>query len=70
MVKDPVCGCEIDEVEAQWKALSSEAGGVTYYFCSDSCKREFDLAPEGYEVPIDQMRASDDGMGGYPGAWE
>jgi Cu+-exporting ATPase len=39
---DPVCGMYVDESTAELKA---EVRGVTYYFCSENCMREF-LAPE------------------------
>jgi len=42
MAKDPICGMFVDETTAQLKA---EVRGFTYYFCSESCMREF-LAPE------------------------
>ncbi len=42
MVKDPVCGMEIDSEQA---AGSSEYEGVTYYFCAESCKQDFDAGP-------------------------
>src|ERR1700733_14054152 len=42
MAKDPVCGMFVDEQTAELKA---EVRGVTYYFCSKACMREF-LAPE------------------------
>jgi Cu+-exporting ATPase len=42
MAKDPICGMYVDETTAELKA---EVRGVTYYFCSESCMREF-LAPE------------------------
>jgi P-type Cu+ transporter len=42
MAKDPVCGMLVDEASATLKA---EVRGTTYYFCSESCMREF-LAPE------------------------
>ena len=41
-VKDPVCGMEIDPETA---AGSSEYEGVTYYFCAEACKTEFDAEP-------------------------
>jgi len=41
-VTDPVCGMEIDSETA---AGSSEHEGVTYYFCSEQCKKDFDAAP-------------------------
>jgi Ala-tRNA(Pro) deacylase len=42
---DPVCGAEIEESQA---AGWSEYAGGTYYFCSFSCKMEFDDNPQGY----------------------
>jgi P-type Cu+ transporter len=42
MASDPVCGMFVDEQTAELKA---EVRGVTYYFCSKACMREF-LAPE------------------------
>ena len=39
MVKDPVCGMQIDEKTA---AGSSEYKGETYYFCAPVCKARFD----------------------------
>ncbi len=45
MVKDPVCGMDIDEKKSQHK---SEYKGKTYYFCSPVCKKDFEKAPETY----------------------
>ncbi len=45
MVKDPVCGMEIDETKASAK---SEYQGKIYYFCSEHCKMSFDREPEKY----------------------
>ena len=45
MVKDPVCGMQIDEKSASGK---SEYQGRVYYFCSPGCKAKFDKAPEKY----------------------
>src|SRR5208283_1745261 len=42
MATDPVCGMYVDEATADLKA---EVRGVTYWFCSESCMREF-VAPE------------------------
>ena len=42
MAADPVCGMFVDESTAELKA---QVRGVTYYFCSESCMREF-LVPE------------------------
>lgn len=45
MVKDPVCGMEVDEAKAE---LKLEFKGRTYYFCSDNCKSTFEKEPEKY----------------------
>ena len=45
MVKDPVCGMEIDAATA---AGSSEYEGATYYFCAEACKTAFDAEPSKY----------------------
>lgn len=42
VAKDPVCGMFVDESTAELKA---NVRGITYYFCSESCMKEF-LAPE------------------------
>lgn len=42
MAKDPICGMFVDESTAELKAM---VRGVTYYFCSETCRRQF-LAPE------------------------
>ena len=45
MVKDPVCGMEVDPKTAGGK---SDYKGQTYYFCSLGCKKAFDQEPEKY----------------------
>ena len=45
MVKDPVCGMDVDPQTASSK---SEYKRQTYYFCSAGCKRAFDTEPEKY----------------------
>ncbi len=45
MVRDPVCGMEIDEKKA---AAISEHHGQVYYFCTANCKRWFDKYPDRY----------------------
>ena len=45
LVKDPVCGMEIDPASA---AGSSEYEGQTHYFCNLNCKQSFDAEPEKY----------------------
>lgn len=45
MVKDPVCGMEIDKEKA---AAQREYEGQTYFFCSVSCRDKFNAAPQEY----------------------
>src|SRR5512136_1863863 len=42
MAKDPVCGMYVDEETAEFKVTIR---GTTYYFCSQTCMKEF-MAPE------------------------
>lgn len=42
---DPVCGMEVAQGSA---AATSTWNGSTYYFCSKSCKTEFDQGPAKY----------------------
>jgi Cu+-exporting ATPase len=44
-VKDPVCSMIIEDNEA---AARSTYEGKTYYFCSRSCKEDFDKNPQAY----------------------
>lgn len=43
--KDPVCGMTVDQKRA---AAAAVHDGTTYYFCSVSCRDEFEKAPEKY----------------------
>ena len=47
MVKDPVCGMDI---EAQSAFTSRDHMGQTYYFCSENCVSQFDKNPHQYAV--------------------
>jgi Cu+-exporting ATPase len=51
LAKDPVCGMYVDERTAEYKAT---VRGTTYYFCSQTCMKEF-LAPE---VEIRRLKIS------------
>ena len=44
MVKDLVCGMDVDEN----KAGNMEYKGKTYYFCAPGCKASFEKDPEKY----------------------
>jgi Cu+-exporting ATPase len=45
MTTDPVCGMKVSEQQARVK---SEYKGRTYYFCSLTCKDQFDKHPLHY----------------------
>jgi len=45
-VKDAACGMMIDAQEAKAEGRTVIRAGVTYYFCSDRCKRKFLEQPD------------------------
>jgi RND family efflux transporter MFP subunit len=47
-VKDAACGMMIDAPKAVKEGHTVTRDGVTYYFCSDSCKKKFGAQPEHY----------------------
>jgi YHS domain-containing protein len=47
-VKDPACGMTIDSAKAKKEGNAITRDGMTYYFCSDRCKRNFSKEPEHY----------------------
>lgn len=53
-VKDPVCGMLIDESTAK---ASTEREGKKFYFCSTTCREEFERAPGKY---LDKQRGSEE----------
>ena len=61
LVKDLVCGMEIDPETAAGK---SEHQGTTYYFCATGCKADFDADPQKYIGG--GAAAAPAGMGGEP----
>ena len=50
MAKDPVCGMEVDELQAELAGLTSAYQGKTYYFCSLGDKETFEKEPGRYVV--------------------
>jgi YHS domain-containing protein len=50
MSTDPVCGMNVDEASAPAR---SEYQGRTYYFCSESCKDEFDKDPQSFAENVE-----------------
>lgn len=51
MVKDPVCGMEIDQGDA---VATEEHDGRTFYFCSAACHDAFMKDPHRYGHPADE----------------
>ena len=47
-VKDAACGMMIDKAAAIAEGHTLTRDGVTYYFCSDRCKRKFSEKPDHY----------------------
>lgn len=43
MVKDPVCGMEIDTSQAEAQTTFQ---GQAYFFCSEECRRTFEENPK------------------------
>ncbi len=43
MVKDPVCGMELDSSQAQAQTIYE---GQAYFFCSADCRRTFEDNPK------------------------
>ncbi len=41
MVKDPVCGMDVDERDAKAKGYTAEFGGQVRFFCSEECRDMF-----------------------------
>ncbi len=61
MVKDPVCGMDIEEKNA---VGTSEYEGKTYYFCSEVCKDKFDKDPSafiGTGISVSKKKTSEKG---------
>ncbi len=48
IVRDPVCGLEVNPEEARARWLKRTYRGQEYHFCRDWCARRFDEAPERY----------------------
>jgi YHS domain-containing protein len=48
---DPVCGMKVDSHSAADQLFIA---GRTVFFCSEACRRKFELAPDQY--PADQVK--------------
>ena len=53
MVRDPVCGIDIDEINVP-ESLQAEREDSMYYFCSPECKLEFDQDPAKFIARADR----------------
>jgi P-type Cu+ transporter len=51
---DPVCGMEVNPASAEGQ---SDYKGVTFYFCSQDCKKAFDAEPLRYLDETDLAEA-------------
>jgi len=63
MVKDPVCGMDVDEKTATYKTVYENK---VYYFCSVTCQSEFNKHPEKYQKTSPTTRHAAH-YGGYCG---
>ncbi len=45
MAIDPVCGMAVDEKTSK---ITVKHKGATYYFCSPTCKKEFEKNPQSH----------------------
>jgi Cu+-exporting ATPase len=65
MVKDVVCGMQVDEGQVASQGLTSSHHDQAYYFCSQQCKSRFDQEPQRYaEAPVAPAEAGADGQTG------
>jgi YHS domain-containing protein len=51
MTTDPVCGMQVDPVQAKAKDLTADHDGETYYFCGKGCMLDFRDDPSRYFAP-------------------
>jgi len=51
--KDPVCGMQVDEKAAKFWSMYRAS---TYYFCSEPCKRKFELSPRRFVAGVGKRR--------------
>ncbi len=63
-VTDPVCKMEIEDKDAVGTSAYKE---ITYYFCSEICKQDFDKAPESFlKASTEEPRPMTSGMAKDP----
>ncbi len=58
MIKDPVCGMDVDPEKA---AGSSDYNGKVTYFCSSKCKTRFDADPAAYAASVESSPGAGSG---------
>jgi len=56
MVRDPVCGMEVDE---KGFTFHTEYKGHTYHFCRPTCKERFLADPERYIASLKETKRGD-----------
>lgn len=57
--KDPVCGMQVNEEQADFNKMFIEREGKKVYFCSPHCKEVFEQEPARYS---EQKRAAAKGI--------
>jgi YHS domain-containing protein len=48
---DPVCGMKVNPATSRMANRLKEFQGITYYFCNDGCKQEFQENPTQFIIP-------------------
>ena len=59
MTKDPVCACDVDEMQAITHGLSTDLNGRVYFFCSEDCKKQFDADPSQFADRLPEWEESE-----------
>jgi YHS domain-containing protein len=54
--KDPICSMWVEKSKAPATLLHE---GVTYYFCSDGCRKKFEADPKAHAQPCSCKKRSD-----------
>ncbi|HSL22968.1 MAG TPA: YHS domain-containing protein [Vicinamibacterales bacterium] len=61
--RDPICGMSVDAAKAKAAGRTTQYEGKTYYFCNDSCKKQFDSDPAKYAAQAKEKTQASDGDG-------
>ena len=62
VVKDSVCGNDLEEDKAKSAGRKREYQGRTYYFCSDACQQKFDKNPERFAAKVEEGSTEAQGL--------